>query len=66
MPLIVMTRRVGAFVAASRAGNYVAGVERAFAFVQVGEEVDRGFAVVASDNDVPRPRLGLQHGGTTF
>ena len=49
-------------MAAAWASDDVIGFEAAFAFSQIGEEEDRRFAFVASNNDVPCSLLGLQHG----
>ena len=49
-------------MATARTRDDVIGFKAAFAFSQIGEEENRRFAFVASDNDVPGPLLGLQHG----
>jgi len=66
IPVEEMPCGITALVTAARASNYVVGVEATFSLVQIGEEEDRRLAFVASDDDVPGPRLGGKHGGTIF
>ena len=46
-------------MAAAWARDDVIGFKTAFTFGQIGKEEDRRFALVASDNDIPGPLLGL-------
>jgi hypothetical protein len=58
-----MSGGVRTFIAASRARHDVVCVEGALAVRQIGKEEYRRLALVAGDNDVPRPRFGRKHGG---
>ena len=60
--MVVVSRRVSAFMTAARTGNYVVRVENAFTVREIGEEEDRRLALLASNNDVPPPRFGRKHG----
>ena len=60
----VVSGLVTAFMSTAWTGDYVVGVENAFAFCQIGEQDDRRLAFVTSHDDIPGVLLRLKHWGT--
>jgi len=65
--MLVVAALILSVMSALRAGDAIGRVQRAFAVGQVTKQEDRGVTILAGNDDIPTPGLGLTHQlGITF